>query len=192
MEIVIEATHGLPTTVIDPDGDTILILSNRQYRSLFRCSSAKLVQNCGHFKKKLAQGGQPHTELMRDGTVYLTINEFEVNTIEIILNLIHGRIRNIPRNPRLPLLLDIARFCNYLQCLPTVKPFATSWIEKSKDSVLECTTIKPDTNSWIFISLVFRHQEVFRHTTAVTQQCLDNRMDVMRGHPLVPKDIISK
>jgi hypothetical protein len=192
MDLVIAAVSGLPTTVIATDGDATLILSNRQYRKLFLCSSQSLISTCGHFRKKLAEGGQPHTELMRDKKVYLTINDFDPKAIEIILNLIHGRINNIPRMADLPLLLDLARFCRYLQCLPAVKPFTDSWMDRQKNSILESSALNADTNSWMFISLTFRHQEVFRHITAIFQQNLADRMDLFRTQLLIPKESISK
>lgn len=192
MEIVTSAVSGLPTTVIAPDGDATLILSSRQYRMLFLCSSESLISTCGHFRKKLAVGGQPHTELMRDKNVYLTIPEFDPRAVEIILNLIHGRIRNIPQKPDLRLLKELARFCDYLQCLPSVEPFTNSWMEKHKTSVLASSVLTANTNSWLFISLTFRHQQVFRHITAVLQQRLADRMDLTRTSPLIPKQTISK
>ncbi|CEJ57581.1 hypothetical protein PMG11_06270 [Penicillium brasilianum] len=192
MDLVIEAVRGLPTKVIDPDGDATLILSSRQYRRLFLCSSQRLISTCGHFRKKLAEGGQPHTELMRDKKVYLTISDFDPKAVEIILSLIHGRIDNIPRMPDFPLLLDLARFCRYLQCLPALKPFANSWMNRQKNSILATSALTADSHSLMFISLTFRHQEVFRHITAIFQQNLADRMDLFRTQPLVPKEIIKR
>lgn len=192
MDLVIEAVKGLPTKVIDPDGDATLILSSRQYRRLFLCSSQRLISTCDHFRKKLAEGGQPHTELMRDKKVYLTISDFDPKAVEIILSLVHGRIDNIPRMPDFPLLLDLARFCRYLQCLPAMKPFANSWMNRQKNSILASSALNADSHSLMFISLTFRHQEVFRHITALFQQNLADRMDLFRTQPLIPKEIISK
>lgn len=194
MDNVTEAISGLPTTVIHPTGDALLILSSTQFRMLFQCSSERLTQNCGHFRKKLAAGEQPHIELMRDGLVYLTIHDFDPSAIEIVLNLVHGRIRNTPRAPSISLLYDLARFCHYLECVPAIQPFATSWIDRTKHVVMGLTTLRSDTMKWIFIPYVFRHEDLFRHMTALAQQLsaenLERRRD--RDQVPVPKDVISK
>jgi hypothetical protein len=187
---VLEAVRDLPITVIDPTGDVTLILSNRKFQSLFQCSSEKLIQACGLFRNKLAPGGQPHQELMRDGKVYLTIHEFDPTVIEHALNLVHGYNENMPKDPTLPKLLEFAKVCDYLDCLPVVQPFATIWMKEIKDCVSGLATLKPANNSWIFISYAFRDQEVFQRTTAIAQQNLDSKLDAKKV-PL-PKKIISK
>ncbi|KAF3391595.1 hypothetical protein F1880_007644 [Penicillium rolfsii] len=190
MDLLLEAVRDLPITVIDPTGDALLILSNRNFQSLFQCSSEKLIQACGLFRRRLAPSEQPHLELVRDGKVYLTIHEFYSTVVEHTLNLIHGCNENVPKDPSSTMVLEFAKFCDYLDCLPGMKPFTTIWMEKIKSHVLECRTLTPENSSWIFISYTFRDKEVFQSTTAVAQQNLDRKFDAKKLP--IPKPIINR
>jgi hypothetical protein len=190
MDRLLAAISDLPITVIDPSGDATLILSNRKFRLLFQCSSKQLILACGHFREKLDPGEQPHLELLRDGKVYLTIHDFDPTVIEHTLNLLHGRNESVPKNPALPMLREFAKFCDYLDCLPAVRYFATVWMEKFEARVMGLSTFTPEITSWIFISYAFRDEVVFRRTTAIAQQNLAGQFDANKLP--IPTDIASK
>lgn len=101
-------------------------------------------------QNKLAPGEQAHLELLQEGKVYLTIHEFDQTVIEQTLNLIVGYEEKVPKNPcPLPRLLELAKFCDYLDCVPAVKPFAKIWMEKTKVRVMGLLTPTRENNSWV-------------------------------------------
>lgn len=100
--------------------------------------------------KRLAPGEQAHLELIQERKVYLTIHEFDPTVIEYTLNLIVGYEEKVPKDPcALPKLLELAKFCDYLDCVPAVKPFAKIWMEKTKVRVMGLLTPTREKNSWV-------------------------------------------
>ncbi|KAJ5157617.1 uncharacterized protein N7482_008717 [Penicillium canariense] len=162
--------HDLAIEEVDANGDTILILSMKDPRQLFHCSSQALIATCDHFREKLAPGQQPHKELTQNGKVYLTIPDFEADCVLTILHIIHNPSTRLPE-PLHPLRQSwlVARFNIYLKCQRDAQlgaDFIAAWKEKAMNTKFHLS----NTPKWMLISYTFRQEAVFRHTTALAQQ----------------------
>ncbi|KAJ5455743.1 uncharacterized protein N7458_004007 [Penicillium daleae] len=96
------------TSIVDPDGDVILILPNecglspnssqRPAPTRFKASSKHLTLASAFFKAQFSSNWRKGRELGENGTVAVHISTADHDswTMSILMNMIHGRQRHIP------------------------------------------------------------------------------------------------
>ncbi|KAJ5372072.1 hypothetical protein N7517_004078, partial [Penicillium concentricum] len=158
------ATYLLhPPYHVDPDGDVLLFTPKTPLIDIhkgnvpgnyarFQVSSKNLALASGYLKRTLkscwAEGHAPSTK----GSAEIPVNYWKPDILLIILNLIHGRLRQIPLRLSLPQLSDIAVATDYFQCHEVVEVFAE------------------DTKTWVMISCVFKSPDIFKQTTRIAME----------------------
>lgn len=95
----------------------------------------------------------------------------------IVMNVIHGRNREVPRDVNLELLAKIAVVTDYLQCHESMGVISPIWIDGLRVSLSQ--TYSRELILWIMISSIFGDQDAFRQAT---------RTAILMGSEMVPSD----
>ncbi|CAG7559026.1 unnamed protein product [Fusarium equiseti] len=150
-----------------------------------RVSSAHLKLSCPFFKAML---DGPFSEGIRNKDNIFEVKTFEWNAeaLVILLDIIHGHHRSLPKKVELDIFIEIAMLCDYYQCEEIVEVFADRWIAAlEEDKPYE----EQATMNWMFIAWVFQKEQLFTSQVAVT--LLHSRIPVQTDLPL-PSTIVEK
>ncbi|KAJ5816954.1 hypothetical protein N7447_009187 [Penicillium robsamsonii] len=112
---------------VDPDGDIILFTPKAPLINIEKCtvprnyahfqvSSKHLALASAYFKRMLKDCWAEGNALSTNGSAEIPVNNFKPDILLLILNLIHGRLRQIPLKLSLPQLSDIAIVADFFQC----------------------------------------------------------------------------
>ncbi|KAJ5801469.1 uncharacterized protein N7518_003537 [Penicillium psychrosexuale] len=169
-----------PPYQVDSDGDIILFTPETPLIDFskgnvpgnyarFQVSSKHLALASAYFKRMLkdcwAEGGA----LSKKGSVEIPVNDCKPDILLVLLNLIHGRSRQVPLKLTLPQLSDIAVATDFFQCNEVVEVFAGIWIQALESLVP--SSFSQDMKIWMMISCVFRsHSMIFQKTTKIAIQ----------------------
>lgn len=205
-----------PVADIDPEGDVIIVLLDITAkeaaikqdppaaespgsqstqttpveaipRARFRVCAKHLCLASAYFKSRLGGRWSEGQELARNKSVELSLSGFDVEAVRIILNIIHGRSRQVPLSVEYQLMTGLTRLTDYLQCQEIVEPFGKHWVTPGTTLPAKMTDQIP---VWIMASICFRHAGACGHTTQIAQQCGTKPFDP--GFLSIPKDYISK
>lgn len=197
---------------LDPNGDVVLALRNpnaafplwteeanegnpalpqeagRDVAIRIRVSSKHLTLASPYFNAMFKGNWKEGNALRSDGSVTLFIDNWDPDALSIVMNIIHGRTRQVPREVTIETLGKIAVIVDYYGCSEAVEVFSDMWINKLKDSIPAVSII--DTMVWILVSWVFRQEELFE--AATKQSVIRHSFYISnRGLP-IPESIIRK
>ncbi|KLO92899.1 Uncharacterized protein LW93_4054 [Fusarium fujikuroi] len=107
----------------------------------------------------------PFTEGRTDvsGFRQITASDWDPEAFKIILTIMHGYNRDVPRSLSLEMLVKVAMIVNYYDCLESVELYAEIWLEGLKSEVPE--VYGQHCILWMFISWVFSRPIIFRDMT---------------------------
>jgi hypothetical protein len=106
--------------------------------------------------------------LSTKGSVEIPVNDCKPEILLIILNVIHGRSRQVPLELSLPQLTDIAVATDFFQCHEAIELFAGIWIEKLKSLI--SPAFSESTKKWMMIAWVFKSNDILRQTETIAMQ----------------------
>jgi hypothetical protein len=90
-------------------------------------------------------------------------SDWDPEAFKIILTIMHGYHRDVPRSLSLEMLIKVAMIVNYYKCLENVELYIDIWLEGLR---LELPTVYGrDCILCIFISWVFLKPIIFRNMT---------------------------
>ena len=106
----------------------------------------------------------------------------------IILHLIHGQFRKVPRKIDLWMLTELAILVDKYELLESVEVFLDDWLQNLKSAIpLTCNN---DLLPWICISWVFKKSKIFKNVTKIAQAESEGFLDA--NHLPIPAHILSK
>ncbi|KAK3304842.1 uncharacterized protein B0T15DRAFT_398894, partial [Chaetomium strumarium] len=85
----------------------------------------------------------------------------------ILMLIIHGCNRQVPRLVSLELLAKIAALVDYYQCLEAVEVFAGLWLQRLRSQRQLPEQVGRDLILWLFISWVFANGDIFTSVTTI-------------------------
>ncbi|KAL2886710.1 hypothetical protein HOO65_060540 [Ceratocystis lukuohia] len=88
---------------------------------------------------------------------------FDPTAFEIVIRIIHGKTRYIPRLVTIQILADISVIVDDLECQDAVWFFTKGWIDLLKGGIP--TVACQDLTRWILISFVFKEPDLFESST---------------------------
>lgn len=94
----------------------------------------------------------------------ITANEWDTEALLIVLNIIHGRNRSVPRSISEEMLVKVAVIVDYYDCHEVTEFASDIWIQNANSSI----PTSYDSSRcliWLCISLVFSQADIFRHMT---------------------------
>ena len=128
-----------------------------------RVSSKHLALASLYFKRNLESGMSESHTLNSEGRVDFLMDDEDPEAMLIIMNVIHGRTRQVPRCVDLDMLTKIAVLVDYLECHEAIEPFSDMWIDDLKGSI--AVTYSNALIQWLCISLIFQKESQFSAMT---------------------------
>lgn len=154
--------------IIDPNGDLTLVLVNEKdddadpwtmpkiapdsKKTQFKVSSKHLTLSSPYFLTRLGQNWSEGQELAQNGVVEIEIDGFNRRALHIILDILHLRNAQVPRNVDGKLLIHLAKIADYFQCQQSIQMFVQIWFdsgqwresysEKSPEFMFLCNVFK--------------------------------------------------
>lgn len=150
-----------------PPSDTRNGIRKEQCRR-FRVSSKHLALASPYFKTMLKDCWVEGMTLSTEGSASIPVKDCKPDVLLIVLNLIHGRLRQVPRKLGLQQVADIAVTTDFLQCHEVTEVFAGIWTEALKPSILD--VFSEDTKKWMMIASVFQYHDILERTTRIAMQ----------------------
>lgn len=197
-------------TAIDSTGDVILIIpanpkrvpklwatvnedgsssAPEEPKARFRVSSKHLTLASGYFKGRLGAQWAEGKALASQSTTELQLPDVAPAALKILLDIIHGRHRQVPQCVPFDQMVDLARLTDYLDCQEIVEPFGKTWVT-ALPPIASGSGVTAQTPGWILASLVFRQQGVFVLATRTAQRCGVDNFDA--GDLPIPRHFIRK
>lgn len=134
------------------------IASNPETR--IKVSSKHLGLVSKHFRNKFQHLDDSAAEA--DGRWHVTLGGYDAAAVVIVMDIIHGRGRKVPKEVDLETLAKVAVFVDSFRCLEAVEAYADRWFLRLGEVPLEYGR---DVLLWIYVSYVFRQGEAFRKAT---------------------------
>jgi hypothetical protein len=153
-------------------------------------SSRHMMLASEHFEKLLSGDFHEARTLKSTGHVTISLN-LDPDTLIILLQIIHGKTREVPRQVSLDLLRKLAVMVNDFGMLGSVEFFADTWIDHSKREGLPASYTE-DVLSWLYVFFVFGRADEFKDMANLSQrECDESFVDNAR-EILLPTGIISR
>jgi hypothetical protein len=142
-------------------------------------------------KKTLSGGWKESVSLLNKGSVEITVHNWDLEALLLLLNIIHCRHNDLPRDISLELLAKFAVIVDYYGCSDAVRFFTDTWINSLKSKgFFNRVKYSRDTILGIWISWVFRVSEAFRTSTSDAMRYSEDQIKHL-DLP-IPTEIISK
>jgi hypothetical protein len=151
----------------------------------YRVSSRHLTLESPRFDSMLS--GAQWKEGVRnevDGLYHITAEDWDVEALLILLDVLHHRNRQIPRTISLELLAKLAVLIDYYECAEALELFTEKWVEHLKASSPVPWHFCRDLLLWMCIAWVLRLPDEFSQTTTVAFR-RDNEDFPTLGLPIV-------
>jgi hypothetical protein len=133
----------------------------------FQVSSKHLQLASAHFQKMLNGSWLEGNTLRQQGTVEIPVIACDPNTLLILLNVIHGHIRSVPRSATVKKLTELAILVDYYQCHEVIEMLSDMWIGDLHRYVPRRSM--EDVAQWLWISWVFQKDDIFKEKTWIAQ-----------------------
>ena len=155
-----------------------------------RVSSRHLILASPYFKGALNGPFKEATSVSADGYRHIFADDWDPEAFLILIHIIHGRNRQVPRLVSLELLAKIAALVDYYGCHEAVEVFAELWLLRLKSQSELPSQVGRDLVLWLFISWVFVDADIFK---SVTSTVLQNSQGPLATWGLpIPQRIVGK
>ncbi|GIJ99683.1 hypothetical protein Aspvir_003684 [Aspergillus viridinutans] len=125
-----------------------------------RASSKHLTLACPQFARTLHSDFQESQDLHQKGHLDLEIDNWDPAAFPILMLILHGRTRPVPRKLTLSKFVDFAVLVDYYECYEAVEVFTDMWIRSLKKTATASMSLA-QVEEWLFVSWVFQHRQSF-------------------------------
>lgn len=158
-----------------------------------RVSSKHLILASATFREAL--GSDEFSEsrtLQTKGDVVVPLPDEDPDAMVILLHIIHGLTRKVPRQVNLEMLSRLAFVVNHRQMHEAVELFSDGWIESLKRDHLP-GSYTPEVLSWLYVFWVFQKEDDFRKMSQIIERESDHSLKDRAGASTpIPASIISE
>lgn len=126
------------------------------------------------FKAMLNGNFKEGRALKTDGHIDVTLPDDDAAAFRIILHIVHGRNRLVPRVINLDCLLKIAVLVDKYQMVEVVEAYSEGWIKTLKPTLFG--NLSSDIGRWVCISWVFGLAPEFEILTRIVVEQLDGKI----------------
>ncbi|KAG9498429.1 hypothetical protein J7337_009234 [Fusarium musae] len=178
---------------IDPEGDTLIILPVKPASTQsetpdppiekhYLCSKKHLTLACRR-AAKLFSSQFKEASVESDGLYHWKFEGiFDPEAFELVLKIIHGKTRDVPRSVKLDLLSDIATIVDDLECHEAVAFFSTNWLFGWTVDWLQPGQLRDKPLAQVILaSFVFEHASLFQ---TYTKMAIRHNIDVVSTYDL--------
>lgn len=156
-------TDDVEDVHLTTEGGALGITPSRPIELRLKVSSKHLTLASRRFKVMLSGNWLEARIVHPDGCRHVNMEGFDPTALKILMNILHGRTRKVPRSIELELLAKIAVLVDDLECYEEVEVFSDLWIRELEHSIPD--ELGRDLVLWILISVVFRQLRLFQITT---------------------------
>ncbi len=153
-----------------------------------RVSSRHLILASPYFKAALNGPWREAASTSADCSHSIYADDWDPEAFLILMHIIHGRNRQVPRRVSLELLAKIAVLVDYYECHETVELFAEIWLQELKSRLPE--QLDRDLIFCLCISWVFGDAELFKSVTSIAVRQSQEPLATL-GLP-IPERIVGK
>ncbi|RGP78620.1 hypothetical protein FLONG3_3242 [Fusarium longipes] len=125
--------------------------------------SGKHLELASSIFKTMITGPFAEAKADLSGVRRITASDWDPEAFKIILTIMHGYHRAVPRSLSLEMLVKVAMIVNYYECLESVELYTDIWLEGLKSELP--TVYGRDCILCVFISWVFSKPIMFRNMT---------------------------
>jgi hypothetical protein len=153
-----------------------------------RVSSSHLILASPYFKAALSGPWREATSISVDRFRYIHANDWDPEALLVLMHIIHGRNRHVPRLISVELLAKIAVLVDYYHCYEAVEVFADIWVRELRNQLP--AQVGRELVLWLCVSWIFGHTEVFASVTSIALQQSQEPLPTL-GLP-IPEQIVGK
>ncbi|WEW57857.1 hypothetical protein PRK78_003324 [Emydomyces testavorans] len=136
------------------------------------------------FRRMFSCGLQEAVKLQSGECVEIRMETWDADVVLILMNAIHGKIRNVPRTVSLETLAKIAVLVDYYECHEVVELCSEKWIDHLERNAPR--SYSRDLMLWLCISWVFKTAYGFQAATRVAME--QSRGSILSlGLPIPPR-----
>ncbi|KAH7312037.1 hypothetical protein BKA65DRAFT_518044 [Rhexocercosporidium sp. MPI-PUGE-AT-0058] len=151
-----------------------IIVSSHEVQCIV--SSRHLMLASRYFETILSGEFEEAKALRATGHVEITMPEEDLDSMTILLNIIHGASRKVPRNVSLEVLSKLAVLVSKYGMLETVEFFSDTWIDHLQREGLPKAYTK-EVLRLLFVFWVFNRETEFRDMTRLAQREADDKFE---------------
>jgi hypothetical protein len=141
-----------------------------------RVSSKHLILASPTFRSMLGPNFEEGQRLRIEGSTDIALGDDDPDAFEILLNIIHGLTRKVPRSVSLDMLTKLSVLVNYYQMHEVVELFSDTWIDNLAREGLPLSYC-PEAFSWLLITWVFHKPLEFREVSRVIELGCDETLE---------------
>lgn len=150
--------------------------------------SGKHLELASSIFKTMVTGPFAEGKVDLSGIRRITASDWDPEAFKIILTIMHGYNRDVPRSLSLEMLAKVAMIVNYYECLESVESYIDIWLEDLRSELP--TGYGRDCILCVFISWVFSKPVMFRN---MTQLALRHSQKLIEAEDFpIPADILGR
>jgi hypothetical protein len=162
--------------------------SDDEWNVEIRVSSRHLILASPQAKRMLEGAWMEQNTLKSQGFLVIEEKDWDNEALLILMNIMHGKNRSVPKKISLEMLGRIAVLVDYYECYEVVEIFSDMWIAHLKEELPE--TYSRKLVLWICISWVFRQPAEFKMATSVALKHSEGMIETMELP--IPERIVRK
>lgn len=128
-------------------------------------SSRHLALASRYFSAKLSGPWIEASVKHIDGCYHMDATDWDSEALLILMHVIHGKTRSVPRHIDLEMLAKLAVLVDYYDCHEAIEIYCPLWVGSLKDKLPD--DYGRDMVLWLLISHVFQQDDIFRQMTQV-------------------------
>jgi hypothetical protein len=115
------ATRLYSESLASPDETSSMVAETGQAGVRMRVSSSHLILASSYFKRMLRGGWKEDCTLCAEGCLTIYVEDWDPDALLILMNIIHGHTRKVPRTVSLEMLAKLAVLVDYYECIEVVE-----------------------------------------------------------------------
>ncbi|KAK1450737.1 hypothetical protein CCUS01_02193 [Colletotrichum cuscutae] len=143
----------------------------------FLVSSRHLALASRYFFAKLSGPWMEASIKHIDGCYHMDASDWDSDALLILMQVIHGKTRSVPRRIDLEMLAKLAVLVDYYDCHEVIEVYCPVWIESLRDTLP--AEYGRDVILWLLISCVFKQDSIFQQMTQVAVSKSDDPIRTM-------------
>jgi BTB/POZ domain len=154
-------------------------------------SSKHLMLASPVFKAMLQHSNFKEGDMLRSsGQVKVPLPDDEPIALKILLDIIHGRVRQVPRQVSLKTMTELSILVDKYQMLEVVELYVEIWMNTLKASVP--FTFTADLLSWLSISWVFGLADIFKQIARIAVRGSTELFGAHESRLPIPQPVFGK
>ncbi len=154
-------------------------------------SSKHLMLASPVFKAMLQHNNFKEGDTLRSsGQVKVPLPDDDPTSLKILLDIVHGRVRAVPRQVTLKIMTELSVLVDKYQMLEVVELYVEVWMNTLKTSVPMFFTA--DLLAWLSISWVFGLADIFTQISRIAMRGSTDLFGAHESHLPIPQPVFGK